>query len=964
VAALAIATAIGCGSTNSKKAADASIPPPDTAIGGGMFGAPCTQHADCMDGYCVAPIGSTGGVCTRTCNNDCPTDWNCHSVQLPQGATNVCIPNAPQQCLACTNDFECGGGAVCLQIDGEGRCATDCASTCPTGYACSADPTGVKPGTYCQPTTGSCTCSAALAGASRACTQKNAIGTCFGTQTCSATTGWSACNAPAALAETCDGLDNDCDFLIDEDVGGGQACSITVAGVGTCTGARTCGGSGGFVCEGQTPTPELCNYVDDDCDGIIDEGFAGLGTVCSPGVGACLRYGVMRCTANGMGVACSVTAGSPTAELCNGIDDDCDGVVDETFPTLGTPCSAGLGVCARYGTTVCSSNHMSAVCSATAGSNASPETCNYLDDDCDGVVDNGFVNPVTGAYDQTANCGTCGNDCTKVYMGANSTGACSTTSGTPQCVMTCTGGYFDLDHSALNGCEFALDATSIYVSSTDGSAVDNTACGLGPVGTGTGNYPCKTITYGLGRAASTGRANVHVADGTYSETVTLATGKNLYGGYRADTWQRHVATSATVIQGASSMGNHDYTVLASNVSSSTFDGFVVRGSYNTKAGGNSYAIYVTTGTATLTISNNQIFAGHTSGGTLGTAGTVGAAGPNGTGSVSGSYNAFLATGTPPCAASNNRQFTNGGVNTCGGNNVSGGNGGGNKCTPATNLTQFSGISGFIGGAGGGAGGGTAGTGGQGGYDGTLAITGAGAQTCSLPLQPMYGVNGASGGPGANAAVAAGCTNATGSVASGHWGNGTATSGTAGSNGGGGGGGGAGGGGNCTSCPAGSQDEIGAAGGGGGAGGCAGTGGGAGSSAGGVFGIFIVGGAAPVVTGNTIQGGIAGNGGDGGIGGAGGLGGGGGAGGAVNALLCAGQAGDGGDGGNGGQGAGGGGGCGGSSYGIYTNGVGTPTYCSSNTVTVGAAGTAGAGGYSGGNTGGAGTAGILQTCTST
>jgi hypothetical protein len=83
----------------------------------------------------------------------------------------------------------------------------------------------------------------------------------------------------------------------------------------------------------------------------------------------------------------------------------------------------------------------------------------------------------------------------------------------------------------------------------------------------------------------------------------------------------------------------------------------------------------------------------------------------------------------------------------------------------------------------------------------------------------------------------------------------------------------------------------------------------------------------------------------------------------SALFCTDKAGRGGDGGNAGHGSGGGGGCGGSSFGIFTSGIGTPTYCSTNTVAGGAAGAGGAGGYSGGSTGGAGGAGVLQACTS-
>jgi hypothetical protein len=957
VLAAIAAWAIGCGEPQGSS--DAAPPRSDAPPATGELGADCVRHGDCIDGYCVEAIGGVGGVCTRICNDDCPPDWSCREVRDP--AVRLCIPNAPQLCLACATDLECGGDGACLTLDGTGSCATRCTAECPTGYVCAADATGARDGTYCQPVTGSCACTSGMAGATRACTNPNAIGTCFGTQTCDPATGWSDCTAATATEEVCDGQDNDCDFLIDEDVGGGEPCSITVAGIGTCIGGRTCGGAAGFVCEGQVPTAELCNYADDDCDGSTDEGFAGLGTLCSPGVGACQRFGSIRCTADGMGVECSVVAGAPGTELCNQIDDDCDGKVDEAFPELGTGCSAGLGVCTRYGTTVCSSGGTMTACSATAAMPTDPETCNYLDDDCDGVVDNGFRNPLTGAYDMTAHCGACGNNCTAVYTGANSSGVCSTAGSSPQCVMVCDPGTADLNSSTVDGCEFVLDPTSVYVSVADPGAADDSTCGLGPIGTGTGNHPCRTIAYGLARATSLSRPNVRIADGTYAEAVTLVSGKHLFGGYRAQTWERHLATTSTVIQGITSTGNHDRTVTAINVTSATFEGFVVRGPFNTKVGGNSYAIYISGADATLAIRDNQIFAGRGGPGADGPPGTNGGSGPNGTGSVNGSYDGFIASGSGSCATSNNRQFSNGAVFSCGSDNVGGGNGGGNRCPPAGDFTQYSGINGFAGQPGAGTGGGAAGAGAQAGWDGQLEIQGLSSR-CYLPPQPMFGLDGSSGQPAGHGSPGAGCATSAGSVTAGHWVNGSASPGIAGANGGGGGGGGAGGGGLCSGCGGSGKDRLGAHGGGGGAGGCGGTGGGPGGSGGGVFGIFVVGGSAPTIASNTIQRGAGGSAGDGGIGGAGGLGGSGAAGGDTS-LLCAGKAGRGGDGGNGGHGSGGGGGCGGSSHGIFTSGVGTPNYCSSNMVTAGSPGAGGLGGFSGGNSGGNGAGGTLGACTS-
>lgn len=85
--------------------------------------------------------------------------------------------------------------------------------------------------------------------------------------------GNAACNDPAEDdVEVCDGIDNDCDALTDEDLPTvGQAC-VNTNPFGSCPGVVVCSGVSGLVCSGPQPQPEVCgNGEDEDCDGQIDE---------------------------------------------------------------------------------------------------------------------------------------------------------------------------------------------------------------------------------------------------------------------------------------------------------------------------------------------------------------------------------------------------------------------------------------------------------------------------------------------------------------------------------------------------------------------------------------------------------------------------------------------------------------------------------------------------------------------
>jgi MYXO-CTERM domain-containing protein len=190
-----------------------------------------------------------------------------------------------------------------------------------------------------------------------------------------------------ADVEVCNGLDDDCDGLVDDGLEFDQDCETGAPG--TCGAGHLACVAGAVACVSNAdPRAERCNGLDDDCDGVPDDGL-GLGDVCETGlVGACAT-GRLACSAAGE-VVC-VPDVAPQAEVCNGLDDDCDGVVDGDDDAL---CGTGQpGIC-RLGAPVCRDDVQHCEPEAVPAE----ESCNRLDDDCDGRVDEGTRNA----------CGTCG----------------------------------------------------------------------------------------------------------------------------------------------------------------------------------------------------------------------------------------------------------------------------------------------------------------------------------------------------------------------------------------------------------------------------------------------------------------------------------------------------------------------------------------------------------------------------